>query len=194
MRDVEFNYELDSDTVARYVLSLDAHREEPDVTQLKLQKILYFAQANYLASTGKRLFDERIEAFEHGPVVYPVFRQYTGFGANIIVAQQRPSFDESELPEDVSDFLDDIWSLYKDYTGSQLRKITHDQDPWKDNYVEGSFRVAIPDDEMIEYFRSKVPFSQRVLHSNFVVVEHEILEQLDAEEEEIIASAIEALR
>lgn len=194
MRDVEFTYNLDSDIVSRYLLSLDAAREEPDVTHLKLQKILYFAQANYLASTGQRLFDEPLEAFEHGPVVYPVYRQFTGMGANIIAAQLRPSYDESELPEDVSNFLDQIWDLYKDFTPSQLRKLTHLQDPWKDNYVRGEFRKEIPDYDLIEYFRSKVPYSKRVLHSNVVTVDQETLDELDSDEDEIVARAIEAFR
>jgi uncharacterized phage-associated protein len=46
---------------------------QPDIgdviSNLKLQKLLYYAQGFYLAIYGKALFEEDIVAWEHGPVV-----------------------------------------------------------------------------------------------------------------------------
>ena len=64
--------ELDPLVVANYFLQLDSERVEPDVTQLKLHKIMYFAQANYLGATGSRLFSSHIEASPRGPIVLAI--------------------------------------------------------------------------------------------------------------------------
>ena len=42
---------------------------EADISNLKLQKLLYYAQGHYLARTGVPLFDDVIQAWAHGPVV-----------------------------------------------------------------------------------------------------------------------------
>lgn len=59
-------------TIARFMLALtrDAGWEKMD--QLKLNKLLYLAQGRALAQTGKPLFDDDIEATEHGPVIREV--------------------------------------------------------------------------------------------------------------------------
>ena len=40
-----------------------------DLTNLKLQKILYFAQAEHLKKYNQKLFNQDIEAWQYGPVV-----------------------------------------------------------------------------------------------------------------------------
>lgn len=74
----EVSRDLDAAQVARYIIALDSERPEPDVTQLKLQKLLYLVQANYLAATGSRLFRATIEAFDNGPVAYTVSQRVRG--------------------------------------------------------------------------------------------------------------------
>jgi uncharacterized phage-associated protein len=190
----DFSYNLDSDVVARYFLALDDGREEPDVTHLKLQKLLYLAQANFLASTGHRLMNSAVEAFDHGPVVYDVYRTYTQCGKDIIVANHRPDFDANEIPADARQFVAEVWNHYKDWTASALRQLTHEQDPWLDHHVEGSYRKVIPDESMVEYFRSKEPRSKRVYHPNVVMVDYSVLDELDDVEDELVADAVRALR
>lgn len=189
----QFSYDLDSDVVARYIISLDDQRKEPDVTHLKLQKILYFVQANYLASTGRRLFDAKIEAFDHGPVVYPVYRKYKDYGREIIAAENHPDFDASEVPADALAFIDQVWALHKDKSASQLRAETHRQKPWKDFYREGGFRNKIPDESMMDHYRSCIPRVERVFHPDVVTVDPEILELLESDEDKIVEEAAEAL-
>lgn len=190
----EFSYNLDSDVVARYFLALDDAREEPDLTHMKLQKLMYLAQANFLASTGHRLVDAPVEAFDHGPVVYDVYRTYTHCGKDIIVANHRPDFDDNEIPGDARQFVANVWNLYKDWTASALRRLTHEQDPWLNHHVKGSYRRVIPDEAIVEYFRSKEPRSKRVYHPNVVVVDHALLDELDAAEDQLVADAVRALQ
>jgi uncharacterized phage-associated protein len=58
--------------VADYFINLNLGDDEGDVSNMKLQKLLYFAQGRFLAQNGIPLFDNPIEAWNHGPVVREV--------------------------------------------------------------------------------------------------------------------------
>ena len=58
-------------TVANHFVEL--LHDQGGISNLKLQKLLYYAQAWHLALYGEPLFRDRIEAWVHGPVVPPVF-------------------------------------------------------------------------------------------------------------------------
>lgn len=57
------------------------------ITNLKLQKLVYYAQGFSLALCGRPLFAERIEAWQHGPVCPALFAKYEKSGA---LASPRP--------------------------------------------------------------------------------------------------------
>ncbi|PVZ53036.1 Panacea domain-containing protein [Arthrobacter sp. H-02-3] len=177
--DVLFSHHLSVEAVTNFFLDMDASRQEPDVTPLKLQKLLYFAQANYLASTDQRLFDENLEAFRHGPVVYKTYQRYMNINQILVAREVSPAVETARVPEDVEHFLAAIWDKYKDFSAGQLRNLTHLQDPWLHNYEEGSYRTVIPDDELRGYFRHKVPASERVFHEAVALVPAGFIESLD---------------
>ncbi|ADH92212.1 Panacea domain-containing protein [Arcanobacterium haemolyticum] len=81
----DVSHNVDPASVANYILHLDTQREDSDVTQMKLHKLLYLAQAHYLAVTGYRLMDSDVEAFEHGPVIKAVFPMFREYGREVIV-------------------------------------------------------------------------------------------------------------
>lgn len=188
----ELSRDLDASKVARYLLALDAKRPESDVTQMKLQKLLYLVQASYLAATELRMFRANVEAFAHGPVVYAVLKEYETFSNNVITPHVDLGSAEP-LPEDAREFIDAVWKKYENHSPSQLRSLTHSQAPWKDAYRPGEFRKQIADVAMSDYFRNEVPIEERVLHPNVVVVDREWLDELDANEDELVARAVSAL-
>lgn len=181
---------VDPDVVASHFVALDAARPEPDVTPLKLQKLLYLAQANYLAATGWRLFDADVEAFDHGPVVYPIYKKYQSFGRSAIAPDCQ---DANSVPQDVRRFLDQVWDKYKDWSAMRLRNLTHAQLPWVQSYVPGAFRTVIPDALMRDYFRHSVPSGQRFYHPDVTVVDQAFLDRLDEHEDEIVDMLRKAL-
>jgi uncharacterized phage-associated protein len=61
--------------VANYLVASFRDAGDP-LTNLKLQKLLYYAQGWYLAIHDEALFDERIEAWPRGPVVPPVYGSF----------------------------------------------------------------------------------------------------------------------
>src|SRR4051794_29818552 len=66
---------LTADQVADYFLAHVDEESGDNITHLKLQKLLYYAQGFHLAIQGEPLFAEPIEAWEHGPVVCRVYHK-----------------------------------------------------------------------------------------------------------------------
>lgn len=65
--------------IAKYVIN-KCTRDRYPISNLQLQKILYYIQKEFLEN-GSIAFEEEIEAWQFGPVVPCVYRQYCGFGA-----------------------------------------------------------------------------------------------------------------
>lgn len=65
--------------IAKYIID-KCTREKYPISNLQLQKILYYIQREFLQQ-GIQAFPEEIEAWQFGPVVPEVYRQYCGFGA-----------------------------------------------------------------------------------------------------------------
>lgn len=49
------------------------HGSDIDITNLVLNKLVYFAQVESLRETGKPLFEDKIEAWSYGPVERDVY-------------------------------------------------------------------------------------------------------------------------
>ena len=73
--------------VAKYIVYI-ANRYGELITPLKLQKLLYYAQADYLVKhNGTPLFEEPIEAHEDGPIVQSVYEFFKPFGHGPILME-----------------------------------------------------------------------------------------------------------
>ena len=96
------------------------------MTNLKLQKLLYYAQGIYLSKYKKPLFHEKIYAWEHGPVIKEVYNKYKSFGGKGI------EFDGSaiEFPDEIDKFLESIYNRFGQYSAWKLRNMTHKEEPW----------------------------------------------------------------
>lgn len=99
------------------------------ISNLKLQKLLYYAQGCTLAITGKPLFDDDILAWKHGPVVENVCHEYKSFGSNSIADT---SLDFGEMPDNISDILENVYKSFGQYSAWKLRDMTHEETPWKE--------------------------------------------------------------
>ena len=103
-----------------------ARQRNIDLTNLKLQKLLYYAQAWNLAIAKKPLFDEDIEAWVHGPVVPSVFRRFKSYRWKTIDEPVEPIHDK-----EVCEHLKSVLDVYGKLGATQLERITHSEDPWR---------------------------------------------------------------
>jgi uncharacterized phage-associated protein len=69
--------------VANAVLEL-AEAQGQGVTNLALNKIIYFLHAGYLHEHGVPLVSAKIEAWDHGPVFREIYHQFKKFGRESI--------------------------------------------------------------------------------------------------------------
>ncbi len=121
--------QLTAQKVAEYFLWL-AKEEGKSMTNKKLQKMIYYAQAWFLAIHGNKIFNDKIEAWVHGPAVRAVYIKYKKFGFGPI--DLLPSKEEIlEIPEDKKNFLKEVWKIYGKYDAAYLERLSHSEIPWQ---------------------------------------------------------------
>jgi|SRR5271154_2336187 len=107
------------------------------ISNLKLQKLLYYAQGWNLGLAGKPLFTAQLQAWVHGPVSPSVFRDYRHYGWLTI---EKPC-DPVTLPETEARHIRSVVRAYGKYSADQLERLSHTEAPWR------MARVGIPDNE-----------------------------------------------
>src|SRR6266567_4998834 len=134
----------DPKSIANVFLAL-AEAEGKRLTPLQLMKLVYIAHGWYLALTNKPLISERAEAWQYGPVIPSLYREFKGFGNSSITRRAGELSFETlpPLPPDGEDgglhrFLQKIWTIYGKYTGAQLSTLTHQEGtPWHEVWYHG---------------------------------------------------------
>lgn len=143
---------LSASEVATYFLT----KADPDVgdliSNLKLQKLCYYAQGFYLAMHDEPLFPEAIEPWMHGPVVPELYHQYKDFGGSGITPPK--GVDLEAYPEAIRDFLDEVYNVYGQYSAWKLRNMTHEEAPWVDAYNGKKPYISNP--SMGSYFKTLI--------------------------------------
>ncbi|HEU0054226.1 MAG TPA: type II toxin-antitoxin system antitoxin SocA domain-containing protein [Longimicrobium sp.] len=115
-----------ADAVADYLLALARRRGEP-VGNLKLQRLLYYAQAWHLGRFGAPLFPEPVEAWLTGPVVPTVFHRFRPHGVHPLP----PTRAVVDLPPETAAFLDGIARDYLEIDEYELDRMTCAEAPWQ---------------------------------------------------------------
>lgn len=130
-----------------------AEDADADISNLKLQKLLYYAQGHYLARFGRPLFSDEIQAWAHGPVIPDLYHSFKGYGRGPIDSAQvvRRGFSWDDY-KDVEQFLMDIWDRYGSLAAWTLREKTHRESPWRDAFEDGVRAKGIPQEGMRTYF------------------------------------------
>ena len=117
-----------------------------NITNLKLQKLVYYAQGFSVAWHGHPLFEEPIQAWAHGPVVPSLYFEYCQLGAGAIPTPN--DFDPDGIDLKTRELLEEVYSVYGQYSAWGLRNLTHEEPPWKDTPLNGT----IPLDKMADFF------------------------------------------
>jgi uncharacterized phage-associated protein len=172
------SFDLKPTAVANYFVSKGIEEGSP-VGLLKVVKLVYFAYGAVLAYFDKKLFSERIEAWNYGPVVPSVYHSFKSYGKKLItepvmelVADDETFKFRETMPKISNDtlkslnaklsdgttmnMLDVVWKIYGKYSGVRLIDITHKEgSPWTEVYRNGEMSIQIPDETIQSYFRSE---------------------------------------
>lgn len=121
---------IDCLNVARYFI-IRAYEDgiEAEMTNLKVQKLLYYAQSLHLALYNEPLFAEEIQAWRYGPVCPPAYKFYSEFEAKQLPIPDKESL--LQLPREKKELLEEIWEYFGGYHAYKLSDMSHLEFPWK---------------------------------------------------------------
>ena len=121
-----------AELIAEWFLRHDLMIREQEgggISNLKLQKLLYYAQSAHLAlCDGEPLFPEPIFAWKHGPVVRSIYEKYKDNHSDFLLPDCE--VDLNCISPDDREILSDVYSTFGQYDAWKLRDMTHSEDPW----------------------------------------------------------------
>ncbi|MCL5771311.1 MAG: DUF4065 domain-containing protein [Actinobacteria bacterium] len=135
--------------VAKYFL-YKANQEGDLITNLKMQKLLYYAQAWYLVNFGKTLFDDQILAWSLGPVIKSVYDEFKEFRHTPIIFEDNFGQIIKQFNKEDLNFLDEFYDQFNSYSAHDLVNMSHNEDPWKKAYK--TFSQVIKPEAMKEFY------------------------------------------
>jgi len=116
--------------VASYICSRYMRENNKRIDEMKLHKLMYFAQREALVQTNDILFQNEFEAWKYGPVL-PVLRGL----------YKQDAFDYDYSNAYLDRIMDNVFSEYAHILPWSLSMISHGEESWK------RARVGIPEGE-----------------------------------------------
>lgn len=132
--------------IARKIVSRTDVEHGDTISNLKLQKLLYFVQGFHLASFGEPLFDEEMIAWTYGPVVPEVYDTYKKYRSRSI--NTAGIIDDVQLSPEAAALFDKVYLEYSRYSAVALMQMTHSAGPWLHHQVG----EVLPKSEIRDYF------------------------------------------
>ncbi|WP_394903665.1 Panacea domain-containing protein [Clostridium butyricum] len=154
--------------VAQYVINYSIENGI-SITNLKLQKLLYYIQAAFLVEkNGESCFIEAIENWRHGPVVDEVYKKFKKYASDEI--EYLNEYSKMEVTDDfklkvvISKYSDNpiktgdakdrniikkVIKSYENVDPWDMVERTHQEDPWK---LDSDRDQEITIDSMLHYF------------------------------------------
>lgn len=159
--------------VAKYILSLRP------MTNLRLQKTLYFIQVAFLLTRERGIFDDEIEAWQYGPVVPSVYNEYKYSSRNILTYNREMEIELFEtfrnlgitnenIIEEVDrldrdfesvDLIQEMLGRLENFTDWQLVYKTHTYAIWQEHFNNSN--NVMTEQEILNYHRSIGGFNVR---------------------------------
>lgn len=148
--------------IADWFLSSIDRTAGDSITHLKLQKLVYYAQAWSLALFNKPLFDEDFQAWVHGPVAYTIYNRFQSAGWEALPPPDMvPDIDKS-----TQEILNDVLEVYGQHTARYLENLTHHEKPWQ------NARGNLPADE-----RSTAILSKQSMTAFYAELHHNLSDE-----------------
>lgn len=124
------------------------------ISNLKLQKILYYIQGYAIKETHEPAFDAEIHNWQYGPVVEEVYFEYNQFRGEDIVLKdydRRDGFFKRKNA--INDIVLKVLNNCKNKSAFELVEMTHKEDPWKNTRQNELIKLDI----ISEYFSNNNP-------------------------------------
>lgn len=109
-----------------------AKSDNVDVTPMKLQKLIYIFYKSYLKATNERLFEDRFEVWQYGPVIAPVYHAFKQYRSNAITdfyyeSDRKTAYITVALKKGTAfyNIFEHVWQTYGRFDGIYLSFLTH---------------------------------------------------------------------
>ncbi len=138
--------------MASYIINW-CHANNIAITNLKLQKLLYFVQGENCRFRHKRLISSDFYAWQLGPVIPEVYFEYAMYSSSKLPKQQLSAHFSSQD----RDVINHVLTKYGARPTWELVDLSHSQDPWKYNYQIFGDKSLIPYKSIESYFEGGEP-------------------------------------
>jgi len=145
--------------VADFFLANQDKEAGDTISNMKLQKLCYYAQGFSLAMLNAPMFSEHIEAWMHGPVVPQLYQRYSQYGSGSIPPPAEPLANiAARFSSEQLKVLGDVYDEYGQYSAWRLRNFTHEEPPWIKHFSSDdvAHTEEIPLEDMKKYFLTQV--------------------------------------
>ena len=133
--------------VARFIVNYSIEIGKP-VSNLKLQKLLYFVQVTFLGCLGVPCYGEPVVHWRHGPVVECVYQKYRSYGADSIrdkeleyydfqfdmntmsIITRRRTYNEDIFEDSHQRLIKSVVDKYQDVSPWEMVDLTHQEEAW----------------------------------------------------------------
>ena len=120
---------------------------------LKNIKRLHPKQKGTMARELEKMFSEQIEAWQHGPVVPEIYREYSNRGSSDIPPPKE--FDSLIFSKADISLINDVYDHYAQFSAWKLRNMTHEESPWVNAYKNDTCKT-ITIEALREFFSQEI--------------------------------------
>ena len=139
-------------SIANALIQL-SHKKGNPVSNMKLQKLVYFSYGWFLAIRKERLFEDEIQAWKYGPVIPELYHSFKLYYSNPIPEAHYLKSDSVEVSGDATALLESVWQAYGDKTAIELVDMTHKVGtPWEKTFERSVSNSIIKDELISAYF------------------------------------------
>ena len=130
------------------------------LTPKQVQKLLYYTYSMYLIKYNKsykegemnKLFEDTIEAWEHGSVIRNVYDyiKKVDFSNELVACKEKVTLCDRKT----ENFIDKVLAVYGNYSGYELEQMTHNESPWQESMSIGK-NTRISDKTIYNFYSKK---------------------------------------
>jgi uncharacterized phage-associated protein len=150
-----------SRAIARQLIA-SAEAKKIPVTNLKIQKLLYFSHGLSLVWKNEKLLEEDFQAWKYGPVLPSLYHDLKIFGQSPLkissgFIRSWPEIKIQEQKSKVEEIINLVLDQLGGHTGPQLVEISHNnQGPWHAVYNSEKKDIKITNAAIKKYFETIV--------------------------------------
>jgi len=154
----------DNIKIDAYYLINKFNQNGQDVTNMQIQKLMYFFEAYYMNiyEDVDKLYEGNFNAWAFGPVAIPLYTEFKRFGNGKIILTDDNKEKGNGIAENKKELLDNIYQAFKGISAMQLVEWTYMKDsPWSKVWERNGKKVGYGADTYINKLETKEWFRER---------------------------------